>query len=235
MPASFVRGIGGTGADVTSVSLVFGANNNAGNAIVVGAGWYASSASPTIAAGDVTDTRNTYSLATSGTNINAAAGIWYVPNIGAGANTVVVNPAGTNDYINAYASEWADVPTSSLLDVTATAATGTSGTPASGTSGSTSQADTFTVGVVSITSSSTALGIDLPSGYTNLLTQQNGNDFQGVSIDYRVNASAAAQSASWGTLTDSGATWVAILAAFKANAGGGGGGGGAVIINAMGL
>lgn len=114
MPASFVRGIGGTGADVTSVSLVFGANNNAGNAIVVGAGWYASVASPTIAAGDVTDSRNTYSLATSGTNINAAAGIWYVANIGAGANTVVVNPAGTNDYINAYAAEFTEVPTSSL-------------------------------------------------------------------------------------------------------------------------
>jgi hypothetical protein len=76
--------------------------------------------------------------------------------------------------------------------------------------------------VLAVDAVNPALGIDLPSGFTNLYIHQTANDTIGHSSDYKIIAATGAQSADWGTMTGSGFQ-SAKIATFKAAAGGGGG------------
>lgn len=216
MAISFVQKITGSGEVVNSVSLIFGSNNTAGNFISVGAFWYTSDGTAS-AAGDVTDTRNTYALDRSRINGTAHVGLWSTQNVGAGANTVVVNPPAADAYLECVATEFSGIATSSAFDVGADNAA-TSTTPTSGTTATTAQADALAIAALSHVGSA-ATGIDLPSGYTNLHLVQDNSTRQPGSVDYLILTATGTQSASWGTTASS--PWAGAIVVYKAAAGGG--------------
>lgn len=219
MAVAFVRKITGTSGNVDSISLIFGANNVAGNFISADAGWFTfnSDADPT--SGNTTDTRNTYALDVFKVNGSAREGQWSAKNIGAGANTVVINPPGTGLYIGAVAAEFSGIDTTAPLR-TSGSNSGTSDTPTSGnTAAATAASGDLRIGCLSVTSGSGALGIDLPSGDTNLHIQQDANNDQGFSADYQILASGGTQNVSWGTTTDAAGLWAASVAVYIAAGG----------------
>ncbi len=217
MAAAFVQKITGQAAAVDSTTLVFGTNNTAGNFISVANFWYSTDVTAH-ASGNITDSRNTYALDVSGTAASTAhAGLWSALNIGAGANTVTVNPPGNDTYISCVASEYSGVATTSALDRTASNS-GNSTTPTSGTTATTTQAAELVIACLSHNGSA-ATGIDLPSGYTNRYIQQNNSTYQPGSADELIVASTGAQSASWGTTASN--NWFGVIATYKAAAGGG--------------
>jgi hypothetical protein len=135
-----------------------------------------------------------------------------------GGNYTVTVTGDNFDYAVVAVMEINDLP-SDAVDTTASA-TGNNTSPVSGTTSVPSQAHTLSIAVLgtdSVDSGDTNIGIDLPAGFTNAGIEQNAWDYAGFSLDYRLNTSAAAQSASWGALDSGAVPWGAGIAVFKAN------------------
>ena len=210
-----------TGSSVDSASGSFSSLPSAGNFIVVGISVFNSSAD--LPAGCVTDNQgNTYTRAVRGPvhATNTVPAIFYAENIGSpsGTFTVTVDPSGTGNYIEFSAAEFSAMATSSSLDKTQTNE-GDSATPTSGTTAATTQADELVLAVLATGNSSSALGIDLPSGFTNITINQDESATVGHSFDYQIIAATGTQLADWGSVVVSNDPWSACIATFKAAGG----------------
>jgi len=204
----------GTGATTTAV-LTFPSNITAGSGIVVQISWWKAAGGAAISG--TADTRgNTYGTAVSAGASNARTAILHTYASTAGANAVTVTFASTVDW-EGTAVEWAGMKSSAALDET-TSSSGTSTSPVSGTTAATGTNDQVVFVVLNVDSSSTNVGIDLPSGYTNIGINQNSFATIGFSSDYKVVSTTGAQSASWGTLSASEA-WIGAIATYELDSG----------------
>lgn len=225
MPIAFVRSTGRiSGNNVDSVGGNFGALPAAGNAITVEtSAWNGSNAD--MPAGSVTDNQsNTYSRAVqSPLQSGGVCSIFYDESIGSpsGTHTVTVDPTGTGNYLEFSAQEWSSFASSALDKTNGNNAA--SDSPTSGSTGTLSQADELVIGVVGTYNGHSDVGIDPPSGYTNLSLFQNEGSTVGHSADYMIVSATTAQNISWGTVFDNLVPWGACVATFKAAGGGGGG------------
>lgn len=193
----------------------------AGNALIVGGGYFSAGSGWT-----VTRTGDTYTTDTTGKNgSNDGMGIASAPNVAGGSVTcqiTVTSGQGTS----AWALEFSGLPTSSILDATSPAvATGTSTTP---TSNAETNATADAVFVSAFGDDSGNTTVSPGSGYTNVvggttMAEANGASQMVGGLEYQIVSSAASRSASW-TVGNS-AAWSAGIAVYKAAAGGGGGGG----------
>jgi hypothetical protein len=141
----------------------------------------------------------------------------YAEDVAAG-DTVVTVDHGTGYYTEGSLSEYSGLLGSSSLDQETSNSNAGSATPTSGTTGTTAQDDELVLACLGIDVNNT-LGIDLPSGYTNLHIQQDANSSVGHSSDYLIVSATGTQAASWGTLTSS-PPWSGKIATFKADLGG---------------
>ncbi len=213
-----------TGSNVDSVSGSFSALPAAGNFIGVGVSVFSGSAD--LPTGCVTDNQGngSYPRAVRGPvhAINTVSGIFYAENIGSpsGTFTITVDPSGTGNLIEFGAAEFSNMATSASLDKTQTNE-GDSSTPTSGTTATTTQADELVLAVLATGNSSSALGIDLPSGFTNITINQDEASTVGHSFDYKIVSATGTQLADWGSVVVSNDPWSGCIATFKAAGGGG--------------
>jgi hypothetical protein len=205
------------GASISSIAVVRN-GVTAGNALIAGTAYYGAASSPPISSSP----SETWAQAVTRFWSQTDTIIWRASSVSGGDYTVTITGNGA-DYAVATVMEVSDLPTDAV-DVTA-GNNANSSTPTSGTTSVPSFADTLTIAVVGVEGTSSAwsaAGIDLPSGYTNAGIEQDAWSYIGFSFDYRINTSAAAQSASWGTLDPGSTNWGAIIAVYRANGTGSG-------------
>lgn len=203
-----------------SGNVVFTSNVTAGNLLVFCASAWVGGTQPTISAG--TDSQgNTWYVADQGANTSAGekqnGGITYCIAGSSGALTYYPTITGTlyaEFTLNEFSSTdgWPAAP----LDVHSPNS-GSSTTPTSGATGAKSGNGGVVVGVFCGDISASA-GIDLPTGFTNILLQQSNSATINASHDYKTITSGdtASENVSWGTLSSSG-PWAASVAFFKDN------------------
>lgn len=146
---------------------------------------------------------NTWNTTTpSPNNSGGRAYVSYAMNVLGGDTTVTLDTdASGAEYYNISFSEWSGIKTTGALDVESSDS-GTSVSPVSGTTGVPAQDDSLVIVSVMATQTGVSdMGFDLPAGFTNLYLRQNSVSEIAHSSDYKIITAAAAQSASWGTIT----------------------------------
>jgi len=177
-------------------------------------------ASSPFAAGQVTDNQsNSYALDREHRDTVdgfASMGIFSDVDIGSpsGTFTVTLDPPGSNNtYVEWVAVEFSGLADSSVLDQV-NSAIGTSSTPTV-TSGTTTQADELVLGCLAVTGSS-ALGIDLPGGFSQLHLHDSSSDTIGHLSAYKIVSATGTQNFNGGTVAGALPRWAIGVATYKA-------------------
>jgi hypothetical protein len=218
MAVAFVQGAFARTTGATSLAPAL-TGVGAGSTLILGVvGFATSNAAPS----SVSDGVNTWNLvqdfAFSGTELRIQ--IYRAENASAGNRTVTVN--WSNTYAGtAHLSEWTgvDTNTSGLL-LTTRSGTGTA--PNSTATGVFDDDGSAAYALMGLGAGDTNVGIDLPSGYTNLHVEQNADSYTGSSFDYKlIPTGGGTENPNWGT-TVSG-SWGGVVYELRADTGGGGG------------
>jgi hypothetical protein len=134
--------------------------------------------------------------------------------------TVATNQAA-NNFIEAVAVEFSGLTTSSWLDQSSVGNWSASTSKTVTDAGANTQASELVLFTAAHNSNATNVGINPPTGYTQLAVNQDSNATIGFIAAYKIVSSIETSSASW-TWTDS-SGGAAVLSTYKAAAGGGGG------------
>lgn len=209
------------GNNVASASGSFASLPAAGNCVMVP---ISINHDPSHANTSVTDNQsNTYTKQAQMLDNKNQADLFADFSIGSpsGTFTVTVSPAFTsNNYITFVLLEISGLQTTSVLDQTATANIASPATSTTvGPTGTTAQADELVVAVLSTETGDTNLNLTVPSGYTEIATEQNGNSLAGHQSAYKIVTATGTQSATW--THDGTANTGSLIATFKAAAAGG--------------
>jgi len=200
----------------STASVSASVSATAGNALIVGGGYFSAGSGWA-----VTRTGDTYTTDTTGKiAANAGMGIASAPNVAGGAVTcqiTVTSGQGTS----AWALELSGLPTSAILDATSPAvATGTSITPLSG---SVTNATANAVFICAFGHNAGNTTVTKETAYTNVVGGTTMAETQGATLmvaglEFQVVSSAAGRTGSW-TIGAS-AAWACGIAVYK-DAGGG--------------
>ncbi len=183
----------------------------AGNTLLLAiTGYRAGTALPT----SVSDGTNTWTLVADLSYAGATnKALLYVAKNVAGGNVTVTATWAGNFLGTAHLSEWSGADPIYPGDLLVTR-TGTSTTPLSNATGICNYDGSVAIALVGITSSpNNPIGIDTPSGYTNLHIEQDGANYEGFSLDYKLLPSRASENPSWGTTTSG--SWGSIVYVLK--------------------
>ena len=208
---AFIQKKTGGGAGVNSFALTFDANTVADNFLAALYSAFLSGGGPPNNAPTGGGTWFTTVAPTSQNSGNAF--ICYAPRATGGATTVTVD-YGTGFFIEGVVAEFNKINLWPLHQE-ASNSNAASSTPTSGTTLITESDRQLVLVCCAVTASEVDIGIDVPAttGYTNLHVQQNANDTNGISADYKYVDSRATQSGAWGTLNVA-APWSAKIATF---------------------
>jgi hypothetical protein len=204
-----------SGSTFSSFSAAFGSATTAGNAIVIGVTF--GNVNPTITAIDTQGNTYTQAIKTYDPGHNQGSAILYATNIKGGASvTVTIKFSSAVAYLALGIHEYSGIAATAALDKTA-GARGMVGSPSSGAATTTVAGDLiFIVGVEDSTGSGDSFTAG--SGFTKRVDL-------GIAGAYadgdQTQAAAGSIAATW-TVSPSGRSWIADLAAFKAPAGAGG-------------
>lgn len=183
----------------------------AGNTLVLAiTGFRTTSALPT----SVSDGVNTWTLVANLSYASATnkALIYLAANV-AGGNTTVSATWASNFLGTAHLSEWSGADPIYPGDLISTR-TGTDTAPSSNATGAANYEGSVALALLGISSSpNNPIGIDLPSGYTNIHVEQNGADYDGFSLDYKVLTSQSSENPNWGTTTSG--SWGSVVFILK--------------------
>lgn len=144
--------------------------------------------------------------------------IWFAPNVSASVTTITVNRAGAGSMdLEGDVTEWSGMATASPKDIDV-GNTGTSAAPLV-VSGALAQAAELLVGIALHTGADTTWAVDTGGGYTQISENEDNDNGQTYSSQYKAVASASSDQADW-TLGAS-RTWTGSLVSFKEAAAGG--------------
>lgn len=206
----------GTAAPALTIPLTFSGTPSVGNAVIVTIGCFGSSAGSSITSVTDNQTGNTYSQRVVGSNALHTNSFVYSCDSLVGASgtfTVTVNFASSN-FGTAAAIEVSGLLASPFDQTGTNSSTSSQGGGTITASGANTNATAFIVAAVCENVNSTTAGIVTPSGYTAIVTEQDGTNNGAMQGVYKLVSSTETSSVVW-TWSGGNSDWAGCIATYK--------------------